>query len=389
MITSNQKKKILVITGTRAEYGILRPIIDEILKSKRLELRLIVTGMHILKKYGLTINEIRRDKVPIAVVVKISENDDMLIVLSKEIIGIKNYCQRTKPDLILILGDRGEQLAGAIVGGHLNIPIVHIRGGEISGYVVDSSIRDAITRFARLHFVISEKSYQRLVGMGEEKWRVFRVGATEFDIFSKMKFLTKKTLAKTFNLDAGKKWFLVVHHPASLDTVPFLSQIRPLFKFLSQNKQIQKIVIYPNSDTGSDVFIREINRYRNNKDFFIVKNLPRGEYINIFKNADLLIGNSSSGIVESAYLKLPTINIGNRQRGREKGENVIDCNYDYGSIRGAVKKTASKAFIKKCGRMKSPYIIEKDPARKVLTIIKRFINISNKQKIFKKEFIHV
>ena len=383
------KKKILIITGTRAEYGLLKPIIDEIRTSKKLELKLLVTGMHTLRKFGYTINEIKKDSTPIVRVVKISESDDMLTVLSKEIIGIKNYCQRNKPDLILILGDRDEHLAGAIVGGHLNIPIAHIRGGEISGYVIDSSIRYAITRFAHLHFVISEKSYQRLIALGEEGWRIFKVGATEFEIFNKMKFFDKKIMAKRFDLNADKKWFLVVHHPTSLDTVSFSSQIRPLFKFLSQNKQIQKIVIYPNSDTGSNVFIHEINRYKNNKDFLIAKNLPRGEYINILKNADLLIGNSSSGIVESTYLKLPTINIGNRQKGREKGKNVIDCNYGYESIKGAVKKATSKAFIKKCERMKSPYIIEGDPARKILTIIEKFININNKQKIFKKEIIHV
>lgn len=383
------KKKILIITGTRADYGILRPITDKIIESKKLELKLVVTGMHTLKKYGLTINEIRRDKIPITVVVKISENDDMLTALSKEIIGIKKYCEKNKPDLILILGDRDEHLAGAIVGGHLNIPIVHIRGGETSGYVIDSFIRYAITRFAHLHFVISKKSYQRLIALGEEKWRIFKVGATEFDIFFKMKFLDKKTVAKRFNLNADNKWFLIIHHPTSLDTVPFLFQIRPLFRFLSQNKQIEKIVIYPNSDTGSDIFIREINRYKHNKDFFIVENLPRREYLNILKNTDLLIGNSSSGIVESTYLKLPTINIGNRQRGREKGENVIDCDYNYGSIRKAVKKAISKAFIKKCEHLKSPYIIEKDSAQKILTVIDKFININNKQKIFNKEINHV
>ncbi len=376
------KKKILVVTGTRAEYGILRPVIDKIRTSKKIELKLLVTGMHTLRKYGLTVNEIKKDKIPIDCIVKIGEKDDMLTALSKEILGIKKYCEKNRPDLILVSSDRDEGFAGAIVGGHLKIPIAHIRGGEVSGYVVDEYIRHAITKFSHLHFTISDKSYKRVIKLGEEKWRVFMVGATEFDTYSKIRFLDKKKLANKFALDVNKKWFLVIHHPTPLDSVSTTSQIKPLLKVLSKYKDIEKIVIYPNSDTGSDVFIEEIEKFRKNKDFFIFKNLPRDDYLNLLNNVDLMIGNSSSGIVESTYFKIPTINVGNRQKGRERGSNIIDCDYGSDAIAGAVKKIMSENFIKKCKRAKSPYH-RANASQKILTIIERYV--SNNKKLFYKE----
>lgn len=379
------KKKVLVITGTRAEYGLLKPVINEIRASKKLGLRLLVTGMHTLRKYGLTINEIKKDKIPIACVVKVSENDDMLTALNKEIAGIKKYCEKNRPDLILVLGDRDESFASAIVGTHLKIPIAHIRGGEVTGYVVDEYIRHAITKFSHLHFTTTPKAHKRVIALGEEPWRVFKVGATEFDDYSKIKFLDKKTIAKKFDLGSNKKWFLVIHHSAPLDNTPFLQQIRPLLKTLSQYSNIEKIIIYPNSDTGSNIFIKEINKYKNDKDFHIFKNLFREDYINLLNASDLLIGNSSSGIVESTYFKKPTINIGNRQKGRERGNNIIDCHYNSDVIAKTIKKAMSKSFIKKCKRAKSPYMMG-NASKKILTIIEKYVN--NNKKLFYKEIAY-
>ncbi|MFH1326443.1 MAG: UDP-N-acetylglucosamine 2-epimerase [Candidatus Falkowbacteria bacterium] len=352
---SKKFKKILVITGTRAEYGLLKSTIDEIIKSKKLELKLLATGIHTLKKYGLTLNEIKKDKIPISCIVKVSDHDDMLTSLAKEIAGINKYCLKEKPDLIVVLGDRDEPFAGAIVGGHLKIPVAHIHGGDVTGYVVDEYIRHSITKFSHLHFTATQKSYQRVLKLGEENWRVHNVGGPGIDNIKKRKKLDKKALGKKYGLDINKKWFLVVHHPTSLDQLSLIKQVNPLFDVLTERSDIKKIVILPNSDTGSKLFIKTINQFKAKKDFYIHPNLTRDDYLNFLANVDLLIGNSSSGILESGYFKLPTVNIGNRQKGRECGQNVIHVNCDKDGINKAVDLALSDKFKKACQKTKHPY----------------------------------
>lgn len=348
------KKKILVVTGTRAEYGLLKSSIDELLKSKNLEMQLLVTGTHTIEKYGHTIDEIRRDNIPINCVVKISGDDDMLTALSKEIIGIKDYCQKEKPDMILILGDRDEPFAAAIVGGHLGIPIAHIHGGDISGGV-DNYIRHSITKFAHLHFAGSKKSYKRILSMGEEKWRIFNIGTPGLDNFKKEKYLNKKKLSNLLNINLSKKWFLMLQHPLPLDTISIENQINPTIDAISQYEDAEKIIIYPNSDTGNEIIIEKINKFLNNKKYHIYKNLNRTIYLSLLKYCDILIGNSSSGIIESTFFKLPTINIGDRQFGRECGKNVIHTDYKKQEIKKAIDLCLSIKFKKMASQTRSPY----------------------------------
>ncbi|PIR93157.1 UDP-N-acetylglucosamine 2-epimerase (hydrolyzing) [Candidatus Falkowbacteria bacterium CG10_big_fil_rev_8_21_14_0_10_43_10] len=337
------KKIILVVTGTRAEYGLLESTIKEIMKSKKLELRLLVTGMHTLKRYGLTINEIKKDKLPITKVVKIKERSDMLDALAQEIIGIKKYCEKNRPDLILVLGDRDEPFAAAITGGHLGIPVGHIHGGDVSGAVVDDYIRHAITKFSHLHFTASKYSRQRVLKLGEEKWRVFNVGAPGWDNLKEEKYLNRQELADKFKLDKNKKWFLVLQHPAPLENISVIRQITPTLKAIARH-DAEKIIIYPNSDTGSDIIARTINNYRGRKNYHINKSLERKVYLSFLKHGDLLIGNSSSGIIESGFFKLPTVNIGNRQSGRETGRNVIHAGYEEKGITRAISRALSADF---------------------------------------------
>jgi UDP-hydrolysing UDP-N-acetyl-D-glucosamine 2-epimerase len=366
-------KSILIITGTRAEYGLLKPVISAIAKSKKLRFKLLVTGAHTLKKFGATLKEIEKDKFPIAATVKISEEDDMLQGLCKEISGIRSYCIKNRPDLVLILGDRDEVFAGAIVAGHLKIPIAHISGGDITGpFGVDEAIRHSITKFSHLHFAISKKSYNRILKLGEEGRRIFNVGAPALDDLSKMKFLTKAELAKQFNLDAKKKWFLIIHHPASLEDVPFASQIKPLLKTVSAH-DAEKIIIYPNSDTGSSVFVQEIRKYEYAKNFHVFKNLPRMQYLNFLKRVNLLLGNSSSGIGESTFFNLPTINIGGRQGARDRSENVINSSYTSRDIEKSIKRAITKTFLKKCKKAEGIYG-SGNSAKKIVKILEKEIN---------------
>lgn len=374
------KKNILIITGTRADYGLLKPVIEAMQKSKKLIPKLLVTGMHTLRKFGNTIDEIKKDKIPVSCIIKISKNDDMLMALSKEIIGIKKFCEKNKPDLILILGDRDEPLAAAIVGSHLGIPIAHIHGGDISGSCnVDELNRHAITKLSHLHFSATQKSYWRVIRLGENPSRVFNVGSPAIDNLKNIKYLDKKELAKRFNLDLNKKWFIVVQHPVPLEKISIKQQIRPTLLTVSRFDS-EKIILYPNSDTGSNFIINEISKYKNKKHYHVFKNLDRITYLSLLKHSNVIIGNSSSGIIESGYFRLPAVDVGNRQKRRECSQNVIHTNYNEKKIKKAIDLVLSEKFKRICTKLKSPYG-NGTASRKIVKIIERYIN--NKQLFFK------
>ncbi len=375
---ARQKKNILIITGSRAEYGLLKPVMEALLKSKLFEPKFLVTGMHTLRKFGYTLNEIKKDKMPIATVVPISGKDDTPETLAKEIKGINNYCKKHKPDLILVLGDIAPALAGAITGTHLKIPVAHINGGDVSGEGPDEFIRHATTKFSHFHFTSSAPSARRVLALGEERWRVFNVGSTWRD--EKMTFLSKKDLAKKFNLNSQKKWIFVVHHPAPLDKTPFLQQIKPLLKDLS-SYDAEKIISYPNADTGSEIFIREIEKYKKRNGFHVFKTLPRSQYLSFLKHANLLIGNSSSGFIESSYFKIPVVNIGTRQLGRAAGANLIRTNYTEEEIKRALNYALTPQFKAKARHAKSPYGSGNVNA-KIVKVLERYLNLIGTDKLF-------
>ena len=378
---SSRKKNILIITGTRAEYGLLKPLMQRLLKSKKFSPKLLVTGMHTLRKFGYTLNAIKKDKMPIAAVVPISKKDDMLTSLAKEIQGIRNYCEKDRVDLMMVLGDRDEPLAGAIVASHLKIPVAHINGGDVSGQGVDDFNRNAITKLSHIHFTSSKKNTARVSALGEERWRILQVGATGLDNISKIKFFSKNDLARKFNLDPNKNWFMVVHHPTPLDKVSFANQIKPLLRVLVRY-DAEKVIIYPNSDTGSNVFIKEIEKYRNRRNSHIFRSLPsRIHYLSFLKISNLLIGNSSSGLIESSHFKIPVINIGNRQNGREAGANVIHTGYTEREIKFAINKALTKSFKAKARRSRSPYG-SGDVSGRIVKILERHFNLIGTDKLF-------
>lgn len=375
---STRKKNALIITGTRAEYGLLKPVMQAFLKSKKFSPKFLVTGMHTLRKYGYTLNEIKKDKMPIVAVATIGEKDDIPEILAKEIKGISNYCEKHKPALILVLGDIAPALAGAIVGTYLKIPVAHINGGDISGQGPDEFIRHATTKFSHLHFTYSLPNTRRVLALGEEKWRVFNVGSTWRD--GKMKFLSKKELADKFNLDLKKKWFFVVHHPAPLDKTPFPQQIKPLLKTLA-GYDAEKLVSYPNADTGSETFIREIEKHKKRNQFHAFKTLPRTQYLSFLKHSDLLIGNSSSSFIESAYFKIPVVNVGTRQIGRPGGNNIVHCGYSEKEIKKAINKALSPGFRKIVRRAKSPYG-SGNASIKMVKILEKHFDLIGTDKLF-------
>lgn len=377
------KKKILVITGSRAEYGLLRSTIASINSSRFLSLRLLVTGIHTLKKYGQTINYIKQDDWPISRVVPIAESDDMLGALSKEINGIKEACLRERPAAILILGDRDEPFAGAIVGGHLKIPVLHIHGGDVSGYLVDEYIRHAITKFSHLHFTASRKSYHRIIQLGEERGRVHLVGAPGLDALRRLDYLSRKSLAAKYGLDGKKKWLLAIQHATPLDKVSVKEQITPTFKALAE-VNAEKIVIYPNNDSGGEIIIEEINKYKKNSDFYIFSSLDQRNYVSLLKGSGAIVGNSSSGIIEAGFFHLPAVNIGNRQLGRECGGNVIQVDYNQRHIQKAIERALSADFKRSIRNLSNPYGAGR-AGKKIVKIIEKNIN---KPDLFYKKFTY-
>lgn len=365
------KKKLLIITGTRAEYGLLRPLIMKAQKSRTLKTSVVATGMHTLKIHGYTLDTLRKDRITLSGIIHISEKDDMLTSLSKEILGIKKACKKLAPDMIVVLGDRDEAFAGAIVGGHMKIPVAHIHGGDVTGYVVDEYIRHAITKFSHLHFAATKKSHERIKKLGEEGWRIFTVGAIGLDELAEKKLKTREKIARKLGLNGKKIWILGLYHPTPLDTVSFAEQILPYLRALKRI-HAEIILVYPNSDEGSAIFIREIEKMRKYKNFHIYKNIDRRLFLGVLAHAEAILGNSSSGIIEAGYFKTPAVNIGMRQFGRERGKNVIDSPYSENSIFAAMKKAMSKNFQKKLRNAKHPYGYG-NASKKILTLIEKYI----------------
>lgn len=384
MKTPKQKKRVLIVTGTRAEYGLLRPLMRAIQKSKKLSLEVLVTGMHTLPQHGETTNEIRDDGMPIVDVVPIAADDTMAGALGKEIIGIGKYCAQNRPDLIVVLGDRDESFAGAIVGGHLGIPVAHIHGGDKTGFVVDEYIRHATTKFSHLHFAATKASARRIKLLGEEAWRIFVVGGPGLDELRSLKTLSQKDIAKKYGLSLNESWNVVLMHPVALEKTSLNNQIAPLLKQANALAG-EKVILYPNADTGSDVFIVEIEKYRSAPNTHVFRHIPRVDLIALLKNADLLIGNSSMGIIDASYLKIPTVNVGSRQAFRERGSNVVDCDYTEASIQKAIQKASSPAFKKKVLQGKSPYGDGKATAR-IVRIIEQNID---RLDLFQKKLTYV
>ena len=361
------RKNILFITGTRADYGLLKPVIKQMFQSPKMKPKVLATGIHALKKFGLTLGEIKKDKMPIVAIVKISEKDSMIQSLSKEISGIADYCASDKIDYIVVLGDRDEAFAGAVVGLHLNIPVIHFSGGDVSGPSVDHYLRNAITVFSKFHFVQTIQSRKNAIKLGTDPKFTFVAGSLGLNGLQPNQMPDKEAVAKKMLLDKNKKWFLVSMHPTLFDNIPTRGQIDPLIDFL-KTLDGEKIIIYPNSDTGAAYFIKKINSISKKPDVHIYPNLAMGDYLCLMKNCDIFIGNSSSGLTEAGFMKTPFVNIGNRQKGREAGANVIFCDYDQASIKKGINLALSDKFRTKLQKTKSIYT-GGEVAKRVVSIL--------------------
>lgn len=381
---SSSKKTVLVVTGTRADYGLLRPLMRAIGDSKTLVLQVAVTGMHTLRSRGYTLREIREDGMPVSLVVPIKEGDTMVEALAKEVRGIGRYCTKHRPDLILVLGDRDECFAGAIVGGHLGIPVAHIHGGDKTGFVVDEYIRHATTKFSHLHFAATKRSAERIALLGEERWRIHVSGGPGLDELRTLDTPPVSLLSVRYGLSTDKPWYVILHHPASLDPVSYAQQAAGVFR-VATDLQGEKIILAPNSDTGSKDFLAHIHRIARAPGVHVFEHIPRVDLIGILKHARALVGNSSMGIIDASYLKLATVNVGSRQDGRERGTNVIDCGYAAKDIRAALQAVERPAFRARLAKSRSPYGDGRASAR----IIRTIERLLRKKDLFHKKLTYV
>tara|TARA_Y100000591_G_C21804617_1_gene684082 strand:- start:380 stop:1549 length:1170 start_codon:yes stop_codon:yes gene_type:complete len=353
-----KKIKICVIGSSRATYGYKKNILKILNKDKAFDLKFIVTGMHLSKKHGYSIQDIIKDKIPIYKKINTNFKTDNekkhIFSLSKEMLKLSVLFDKIKPDLVLVTGDRAEMFIAAITAAYMKIAIAHIQSGDLSGHI-DGSIRHAITKISHLHFASCADSKKRVLKMGEQKWRVFNTGAPQLDDFSLHNKININDFNKYYNIKLSDKFIIIMQHPVLYENKDAGFQIEQTLKAV-ENLQIQKIIIYPNIDTGNNKIIKLINKYKKKNNFIVFKNLKRENFIFLLRKASMLIGNSSCGILEAASFKLPVINIGNRQKGRLQSKNILNVDYSKLEILKAINIILkSKKFKKKLSKCKNPY----------------------------------
>lgn len=353
-----KKRKIVAITGSRAEYGLASSIFRATDNRPNLEINIIVTGSHLSPEFGYTIKEIEKDGSKIIARIENFIPEDTSTAMAKSIgkclLTLADVLKTVKPDILLILTDLGHSLAGAIAGIYMNIPVAHLHGGDVSG-TVDEPVRHAITKLSHIHLSATKKSAERIIKMGEDKWRVYVTGAPGLDNILNEKLIESEKIADKYNLDLSEPILLVIQHPVTTEIDEAPKQINETLKAIKELRH-QTIVIYPNADAGGRRMIKIIEQHRKHPFIQMYKSLPRLEYLSLMKLADAMIGNSSSGIIEAPSFHLPVVNIGARQKGRERAKNVVDVDYDKNQIKSAIKRALSdEKFIARMRKYKNPY----------------------------------
>ena len=352
----SKKRKIAIITGGRIEFNYARPVIREIEKRPNMDYEIIAANMHLLPEFGHTIDEIKRDNFKIGAIVHntLAGYNRLTMVKSLGVFltELPGIIDRMKPDIILVLGDRGEPFIGAMVGAHLYIPVAHIQAGELSGNI-DGMTRHALTKYAHIHFASNKDAADRLRKMGEQDFRIFNVGAPQLDELVQGKITGEKAIRAKYGLPKNKKAILLIQHSVTEEEAQTESQMSATLRTAAKF-QCPTVIILNNSDAGSR-FIRLAIQKHKTSDMKIFEHVPREDYAGLMKTCDVLVGNSSSGIIESPIFKLPTVNIGNRQKGRFQSNNVINVGYGELDIEAAIKRALTPAFKARAKRAPSVY----------------------------------
>jgi len=369
-------RKICVITGTRAEYGLLRWVMQGIKDDAELTLQIIATGMHLSPEFGLTYREIEKDGFQIDRRVEMLTSTDTSVGIAKSMglgmIGFADALNELEPDLIVVLGDRFEIFAAVSAALVARIPIAHLHGGETTEGAFDEALRHSITKMSHLHFVAADEYRQRIIQLGEQPERVFLVGGMGIDNTKRLKLLSRTELEASLDMKFGKHNLLVTFHPVTLEIATAADQMEELLAALAELKDTQLIFTLPNADTDSRVLIKMVEQ-------FVIKHanarafssLGQLRYLSCISHVDGVVGNSSSGLIEVPSFKKGTINIGERQRGRLQATSVIGCDPNRQSIMSAIARLFSPAFQQTLAQVVNPYG-EGGASAKVLEVIKNY-----------------
>jgi len=385
------KIKVCVITGSRAEYGLLYPLIKELKSLSLFDLKILVTGMHLSKKFGFTYKEIEADGFEIEEKIPILSSGDSAEDVAKAIgrgcAGFAKAFKKINPGMVIVLGDRFETFAAAIAAFIANIPLVHLYGGELTEGLIDDAIRHSITKMSCFHFVSTETYRKRVIQLGEDPKNVFTVGALGLDNIKTLKFFPKSELEKVLHFKLNKKTVLVTFNPLTLEKKSSESQCRQLLAALNALKDIRVIFTRANADTEGRAIINLVEQFVKEHPDRAVSfiSLGRIKYLSLMRCVDAVLGNSSSGIIETASFKKPTVNIGDRQRGRVRGANVIDCLPLKREIMSSLSQAFSDSFVQHCKQVTNLYGDGKAAKR-----IVRILKAKFKQKInLKKHFFDI
>ena len=367
-------KKILFISSSRADYGLLRQLILETQKINK-ETYLMVTGSHLSDAFGKTIAEIKKDRIKNIIKKKLLKKNfdekNISYYIAKSINLTSEVILNKKPDVVIILGDRYELLGSAIAAMTFRVPIAHIHGGEVTKGAYDESIRHSITKLSHLHFPVHNKYKKRLIQLGEDPKSIFNYGALGAHSISNSKLLSKFELERYLKINLSNKIILVTFHPVTLEKNESKSHIKNLIRFLNTLKNMMIIITSPNFDSENDIIKKEILKFSKKNNVYFYTSLGNLIYLSLMKQAYLVIGNSSSGILETPSFGTKTINIGNRQSGRIISKNIINCDYNYGSIKQAFNKIK-----KKSKQSSNPFFKKNTPKR----IAKKILNFDFKLK---------
>lgn len=354
-------KKICIVTGTRAEYGLLKPLIGKVNKSAELELHLVVTGMHLSTEFGLTYREIEEDGYPIKAKIEMLLGSDTPVGITKSmgvaLIGFADYFEVNKPDIVVILGDRYEMLMAASAAMIARIPIAHIHGGELTQGAMDEAIRHSITKMSHLHFTATEEYRNRVIQLGEQPQTVYNVGALGVENAKTVHLLKKEELEKAIDFPFTPQTILVTFHPVTLENMTSEKQFQNILDVIDKHQELSVIFTKANSDTDGRIINKMIDDYvKDNKDRCrAYTSLGQLRYLSTLQFCVAVVGNSSSGIIEVPSFKVPTVNVGDRQNGRSCAETVINCGNSVQEIDNALDLALSSEFAYKTQNAYNPY----------------------------------
>ncbi|MEA4804376.1 UDP-N-acetylglucosamine 2-epimerase [Acetobacterium wieringae] len=381
------KKKIVIATATRAEYGLLKPLIIKLNNEEAFEIEIAVTGAHLSPEFGLTYREIEEDHIVINEKIEILLNSDTPTAISKTmglaLFGFADYFSRINPDLLIVLGDRYETLAIVLAAMNQRIPVVHLYGGDTTEGAIDEAIRHSITKLSYLHFTSNEDSYKRVIQLGEDPERVFCVGSLGIENILNEDLLTKEALEKSLNTKLDIPYALVTFHPVTLENGHSDKQLTALFKALDHFKDIKFIITKSNADSGGRIINKKIDDYVEEKEnVSVYASLGMKRYLSALKYCSMVIGNSSSGLIEAPSFFVPTINIGSRQKGRLQATSVINCESNKDEIIKAIELAKTPEFKAIARLTVNPYG-DGNTSDKIIEAIKEFI-IDDKINLMKK-----